>query len=65
MTELIREYWSLFLLDTLVWTGALIGVALLLRRPVAKYLGAGAAYALWFLPLIRRSTHPSTCSLRW
>ncbi len=35
MTELIREYWSLFLLDTLVWTGALIGVALLLRRPVA------------------------------
>ncbi|UYH55973.1 M56 family metallopeptidase [Qipengyuania sp. SS22] len=60
MTELIREYWSLFLLDTLVWTGALIGVALLLRRPVAKYLGAGAAYALWFLPLIRLLFPPVT-----
>ena len=60
MTELIREYWSLFLLDTLVWTGALIGVALLLRRPVAKYLGAGAAYALWFLPLIRMLFPPVT-----
>ncbi len=60
MTELIREYWSLFLLDTLVWTGALIGVALLMRRPVAKYLGAGAAYALWFLPLIRMLFPPVT-----
>jgi beta-lactamase regulating signal transducer with metallopeptidase domain len=60
MTELIREYWSLFLLDTLVWTGVLIGVALLLRRPVAKYLGAGAAYALWFLPLIRMLFPPVT-----
>ena len=60
MTELIREYWSLFLLDTLVWTGALIGVALLPRRPVAKYLGAGAAYALWFLPLIRMLFPPVT-----
>jgi beta-lactamase regulating signal transducer with metallopeptidase domain len=53
MTELIREYWDWFLFDTLVWTGALIGLALVLRRPVAKHLGAGAAYALWFLPLFR------------
>ena len=53
MTELIREYWDWFLFDTLVWTGALIGFALVLRRPVAKHLGAGAAYALWFLPLFR------------
>ena len=53
MTELIREYWDWFLFDTLVWTGALIGLALVLRRPVAKHLGVGAAYALWFLPLFR------------
>ena len=60
MTELIREYWDWFLFDTLMWTGALIGVALLLRRPVAKYLGAGAAYALWFLPLARLLFPPVT-----
>ncbi|AXK42731.1 M56 family metallopeptidase [Erythrobacter aureus] len=60
MTELIREYWDWFLFDTLVWTGALLGFALLLRRPVAKYLGAGAAYALWFLPLARLLFPPVT-----
>ncbi|WP_417321856.1 M56 family metallopeptidase [Erythrobacter aureus] len=60
MTELIREYWDWFLFDTLMWTGALIGFALLLRRPVAKYLGAGAAYALWFLPLARLLFPPVT-----
>lgn len=60
MTELIREYWDWFLFDTLVWTGALLGVALLLRRPVAKHLGAGAAYALWFLPLARLLFPPVT-----
>lgn len=53
MTELLREYWDWFLFDTLLWTGGLIGLALLLRRPVGRYLGAGAAYALWFLPLAR------------
>ncbi|WP_421991666.1 M56 family metallopeptidase [Qipengyuania sp.] len=60
MTELIREYWDWFLFDTLVWTGALLGLALLLRRPVAKHLGAGAAYALWFLPLARLLFPPVT-----
>ena len=45
MTELLRQYWHWFLFDTLVWTGALIVLALLLRRPVARHLGAGAAYA--------------------
>ncbi|MBX7499882.1 M56 family metallopeptidase [Qipengyuania sp. YG27] len=53
MTELFRDYWDWFLFDTLLWTGVLIGVALLLRRPVGRHLGAGAAYALWFLPLAR------------
>lgn len=60
MTELIREYWDWFLFDTLVWTAALLGLALLLRRPVAKHLGAGAAYALWFLPLVRLLFPPVT-----
>lgn len=60
MTELIREYWDWFLLDTLLWTGVLIGIALLLRRPVSKHLGAGAAYALWFLPLARLLFPPVT-----
>ena len=32
MTELLRQYWHWFLFDTLVWTGALIVLALLLRR---------------------------------
>ncbi len=41
------------MLTTLAWTGALIAVVLLLRRPVARHFGAKAAYALWFLPLLR------------
>ena len=60
MTELIRQYWDWFLFDTLIWTGVLIAVVLLLRRPVAKHLGAGAAYALWFLPLARLAFPPVT-----
>ncbi len=42
-----------WLLDTLVWTGALIVLVLLLRRTVAHHFGARTAYALWFLPLLR------------
>ena len=42
-----------FLLDTLVWTGALIALVLLLRRPVARHFGARMAYALWALPMAR------------
>lgn len=42
-----------FLLDTLLWTGVLIALVLVLRRPVARQFGPQAAYALWFLPLIR------------
>ena len=53
MIELLREYWDWFLFDTLLWTGALIALALVLRRPVARHLGAQASYALWFLPLLR------------
>ncbi|MBU0668596.1 MAG: M56 family metallopeptidase, partial [Alphaproteobacteria bacterium] len=49
-----------YLLDTLLWTGALIALVLLLRRPVARHLGAQAAYALWALPLLRLAIPPIT-----
>ena len=42
-----------WLIDTLVWSGALIALVLVLRRPVARAFGAGIAYALWLLPLLR------------
>lgn len=42
-----------WLLDTLVWTGALIALVLVLRRPVARHFGPRAAYALWLLPFAR------------
>lgn len=42
-----------WLLDTLVWTGALIALVLLIRRPVARHFGAQAAYALWLIPFAR------------
>lgn len=49
-----------WLLDTLVWTGALIALVLFLRRPVSRYLGAQAAYALWLLPVLRLVLPPLT-----
>jgi beta-lactamase regulating signal transducer with metallopeptidase domain len=42
-----------WLVDTLIVTGALIAAVLVLRRPVARWFGPGAAYALWALPLLR------------
>lgn len=60
MTELLREYWDWFLFDTLLWTGLLIALVMVLRRPVARNFGAGAAYALWFLPLARLFVPPFT-----
>ncbi|MEM7688324.1 MAG: M56 family metallopeptidase [Pseudomonadota bacterium] len=44
---------SAVLLDTLIWTAALIVLVLLLRRPVTRWFGAPAAYALWTLPILR------------
>ncbi len=49
-----------YLLETLLWTGALIALVLLLRRPVARHFGARAAYALWALPLLRLAVPPIT-----
>ncbi|MBD2841624.1 M56 family metallopeptidase [Erythrobacter rubeus] len=42
-----------WLLDTLLWTAALIAFVLLVRRPVARWFGPQVAYALWLLPAIR------------
>jgi beta-lactamase regulating signal transducer with metallopeptidase domain len=47
-----------WLIDTLVWTGALIGVVLLTRRPVSRHFGPKAAYALWLVPLTRLALPP-------
>ncbi|MFO6447497.1 M56 family metallopeptidase [Erythrobacter sp. NE805] len=51
---------SAVLTDTLVWTGALIGGVLLLRRPVSRHFGPEAAYVLWALPLLRLVLPPVT-----
>lgn len=48
------------LAETLAWTGALIALVLVLRRPVARMMGPQTAYALWALPLIRLVLPPLT-----
>lgn len=42
-----------WLLDTLLYTGVLIAVVLVLRRPVSRHFGPQIAYALWGLPFLR------------
>ncbi|MCJ2177113.1 M56 family metallopeptidase [Novosphingobium album (ex Hu et al. 2023)] len=42
-----------WLTDTLVMTGALMALVLLVRRPVGRWFGPSAAYALWALPMLR------------
>ena len=42
-----------WLVHTLAWTAALIALVLVLRRPVARFFGPQAAYALWLLPMLR------------
>lgn len=54
-----------WLFDTLIWTGALIGVALVLRRPVTRWFGPQLAYALWALPLLRLVLPPITLPADW
>ena len=44
---------SPFLIDTLIYTGGLMLLVLVLRGPVARLFGAQTAYALWSLPLLR------------
>lgn len=47
-----------WLVDTLLVTGALIVLVLLVRRPIARLFGPGMAYALWALPLLRLCLPP-------
>ena len=47
-----------WLISTLITTTLLCGVVLLLRRPVARYFGPQAAYALWALPALRMILPP-------
>src|SRR5690606_34106632 len=42
-----------WLLDTLLYTGVLIALVLVLRRPVSRHFGPQIAYALWGLPFLR------------
>ena len=42
-----------WLFDTLIYSGLLIALVLLVRRPVSKHFGPQIAYALWALPLLR------------
>jgi beta-lactamase regulating signal transducer with metallopeptidase domain len=51
---------SAVLLQTLVWTGALIAAVLVLRRPVTRNFGPQVAYALWLLPFARLVLPPVT-----
>jgi bla regulator protein BlaR1 len=44
---------SVWLAETLIATTLLMALVMMLRRPVARWLGAGAAYMLWALPLAR------------
>jgi BlaI family penicillinase repressor len=41
------------LFDTLLYTGLLIALVLMLRRPAGRFFGPQFAYALWALPLLR------------
>ena len=42
-----------WLVDTFIYTGLLIALVLLLRRPVSRWCGPQVAYALWALPFLR------------
>lgn len=44
---------SVWIAETWLASTLLMALVLLLRRPVARWLGAGAAYMLWALPLAR------------
>ncbi len=42
-----------WLLANMAWASVLMLVVLLVRRPFARFFGAGPAYALWLLPALR------------
>jgi beta-lactamase regulating signal transducer with metallopeptidase domain len=45
--------------ENLVWASAAMLLVLAIRRPVARHLGAGAAYALWLIPAFRLIAPPA------
>ena len=49
-----------WLIDTFLWTGALIALVLLIRRPMGRMFGPKMAYALWSLPFLRLLLPPIT-----
>ena len=42
-----------WMIDTFIYTGVLIALVLLVRRPVSRWCGPQVAYALWALPFLR------------
>jgi bla regulator protein blaR1 len=48
-----------WLADTVLWTGLLIALVLVVRRPVARNFGPQVAYALWALPFARLLLPPA------
>lgn len=49
---------SVWIAETLLATSLLMALVMLLRRPTTRFLGAGAAYMLWALPLARLALPP-------
>jgi beta-lactamase regulating signal transducer with metallopeptidase domain len=47
-------------IENLLWASAAMLVVLAIRRPVARYLGAGVAYALWLVPALRLVAPPAS-----
>ncbi|ANC50421.1 hypothetical protein CP97_14735 [Aurantiacibacter atlanticus] len=60
MTGWDMSFLSDWMIDTFVYTGLLIALVLVLRRPVARHFGPQIAYALWALPLLRLVMPPIT-----
>ncbi len=54
-----------WLLENLVWASAAMLLVLAIRRPVAQFFGAGAAYALWLIPLCRLLAPPADWLSAW
>lgn len=54
-----------WLLENLVWASVAMLLVLAIRRPVAQAFGAGAAYALWLIPLCRLLAPPADWLSAW
>ena len=54
---------SVWLAETLIATTLLMALVMMVRRPVARWLGAGPAYLLWALPLARMVMPALPCDI--